>query len=420
MEWGILVPIFFLFGMGLLMIYSVTGIIIFNNPAFNLGYTVTAEHYLRQQAFWGGISMVAMMVIVLAPHKWIREVGILAIPVTIGLLIATLLFGEDGNNSDVRRWLVIGGLRLQPGEFARLGLIYGVAWLVYTFTKMKTYQVRFSKKFLRFMLSEKVPNRKKRKYIWGSWLTVFSFIFLTFALIFIQPDLGSALIIFGMGMVMFLCSGISKRFIIFLMSVGIIGLTLAFIFAEHLLPEWQYMRFQVMRNPFLYLDEGGRQLYWGYRSIALGGLTGVGLGESFQRFGFAQEAHTDFIITILAEEWGVLMVFAIMMAYFMIAVRCFQSALKAKDLFTSMFSVGTGAFFLIQPIVNLGGVSGFIPISGVTLPLLSFGGTSAFAIFLMVGVYLNCQIEIVKDNLVEKVAKKKKVSNKVLKFQKAS
>lgn len=404
-----------LFGLGVLMIFRITQIVIFNNPAF-LG----AQDYMWQQVRLGGAGVVVMFALIFIPHKWIRSLGWLAILATIGLLFATLVFGVDGNDSDVRRWLYIGTFRFQPGEFARLGLIYSVAWLVYVFTKAKTFYVKDKKKLLRFLMSERVPSHRKRKYLLGSWLSVFLFIGVVFLLFFRQPDLGSAITVVGVGMVMLLCSGLPGKHIAFFLGMALVGGLLVFNFPHLIVGGYQYERFEIWRDPFNH--PRGLQNYYGFRSIALGGLTGVGLGESVQVFGFAIEAHTDFIITIIAEEFGLLTVLAIMGAYFGIAASCFRAALKGKDLFTSMFAIGTGALFLVQPMINLGGVSGLIPLTGITLPLLSFGGTSAFAIFLMVGVYLNCRIEIVRDNLLEKVAQKKKkeATAKILKFQKAS
>jgi len=406
-----------LFGVGLLTIYSITltASAGFNNPN-NWG----AEDYVFQQAALGGAGIILMFGVVFVPHSLLRKLGPAAIAVTLLLLIATDLFGVTGNGTDslAQRWLVIGGRTVQPGEFARLGLIYSVAWLIYWLTARKTYALKWTKKYLAFMRSPNVPFSRKRKYYFGSYWTVCAFV-AAVALLFVrQPDLGSAITVFGVGATMILTSGIPKRHVYTIVGGGIAFAGFGLLFAERFLHIYQMDRFAVWQDPFNHSH--GLQNVLGFRSIALGGLFGTGLGESVQRFGFAIEAHTDFIITIIAEELGFVAVLGVMAAYFAIGVRCFATALKGKDLFSSLFCVGTGALFLIQSLINLGGASGFIPLTGITLPLLSFGGTSAIAIFLMVGVYLNARIEIMKDNLPMQATKKKIVSKKVIPFLKAS
>ncbi|MGL4372472.1 MAG: FtsW/RodA/SpoVE family cell cycle protein, partial [Turicibacter sp.] len=133
----------------------------------------------------------------------------------------------------------------------------------------------------------------------------------------------------------------------------------------------------------------GLQNVMGYTAIALGGLFGVGIGNSTQKYGYVIEPHNDFIVTIVAEELGVITVLLIMVIYFIMAMRCFMVALKCEDKFGSLLSIGIGSIFLVQPVINLGGASGFIPLTGVTLPFISYGGSSMMTFLLAIGVYLN-------------------------------
>ncbi|MCL1948805.1 MAG: FtsW/RodA/SpoVE family cell cycle protein [Turicibacter sp.] len=414
-----------LFGIGLLVIYSVT-----LDPRFNNPNAWEAGRYVMQQATFGVIGIIAMLVMVLIPHKWLRSklFGAGSIALTLGLLLATLLFGQDGNDSNVSRWLEIGGFRFQPGEFARLGLIFAIAWMIYTMDAAKTYSVKWgTQKFKQFLISDRVRWQRKLKYLAGNQFAILAFVGLVAFMFIRQPDLGSGLTVLGVGGVMLLSSGIPKKFILFYSAIVIAGAVFAVFFGE-MLPNHMGERFAIWRDPFSHPD--GLQNTMGFRSISLGGLFGMGLGHGsplipwqgggLTRSGLAIEAHTDFIIVILAEEMGFIWVLGVMVAYCAIALRCFYNALRAHDLFSAMFAIGTGALMLIQSFINLGGVSGLIPLTGITLPLLSFGGTSVVAILLMVGLYLNVSAEIARDRLnqAEVSINSKKAPKKVIPFLK--
>jgi len=171
-------------------------------------------------------------------------------------------------------------------------------------------------------------------------------------------------------------------------------------------------------DPFHHFYGDGRQSVMGFVSIALGKWWGVGLGRSTQALGFAIEPHTDLIITILSEELGLVTVFFVMILYFFIALKCFLTALKARDVFSALVCIGIGSFFLTQPFVNLGGVSGIIPLYGVTLPLISYGMTSKVTTFILIGIYFNMRRYILIDVEKNKALKEEEeeVENKILKL----
>ena len=384
----VLICALFLVCIGVLMVYSITGISTYNNRQDDpLGYVIVS-------VLSALLGFVGMFVILFIPYPVIKKIlGPLSVVGTIGLLLIALLFGSGTNASNVRRWVSILGFTFQPAEFARIGLVISMAWFIQNLVDKNEYY------------SQKLISKS---------LYPLAYVALCGVMIIGQRDLGSAIIVLGIGLTMFLCSGINKWQILGVFSVIIVG-GIGILLNLH---GYQLQRFEVWLDPFNHFR--GLQNVAGFISIAQGGLFGVKLGNSMQKYGFAIEPHTDFIITIIAEELGVFVVLLVMLAYFLIAMRCFLTAFKGKDLFSSLICIGVGAFFLIQPLVNLGGVIGLIPLSGVTLPLISYGGTSLMATCIMIGIYFNARSEIMRCIRVEKkqAARATKVlSKKVIPFK---
>ena len=384
-----------IFAIGVLTIFSTTGISTYNNRSGD------SMSYVRNTLIFGVASLIGMFTLFFIPYKTIKNrLGPLALAGTLGLLVLTAIIGEGSrSNPNAQRWIVLGGFRFQPAEFARLGMAVSFPWLVQYLVDRKMY---FTKDF------------------WAPNLYALAYVLACGILIIAQPDLGSAMVVAGMGLIMFFSSGLQKKQLAVFILVGVSGILLVGIFATTMLRGYQIQRLNTWLDPFN--DPRGLQNVMGFMSIALGGMFGVGLGNSMQKYGFAIEPQTDFIITIIAEELGTFVVLLIMAGYFTIAVKCFLTAFKGRDMFSSLTCVGVGSFFLIQPLINLGGVIGLIPLSGVTLPFVSFGGTSLMSTFFMIGIYLNMRNEIFKkDN--QKNSEKKMIesviSKKIIPFRKA-
>ena len=388
----VLAAVLILSAIGVLIVFSITGTSPFNNRGGDrLSYMLHSATGVIL-----GISAMAFMTVI--PNKLFRKKwGFFILCGTILIFVITPIWGQYVYSSPgVRRWLEIPGIiRFQAVDLARIGFTLSLPWLIQNLIDKRKY---YSKKICSFYL---IPL-----------LYVF---FCTF-LIFLQPDLGSAIVIFLTGMIVFFSSGLHVKQITFLFSLAAIALTVIAVLGPYVLNLFAYQmdRINVWRDPFNH--DNGLQSTMGFVSIALGGWTGVGLGESTQALGFAIEPHTDLIVTILSEELGVLTVIMVIFLYFAIAFRCFLIALKARDVFSALTCIGIGSFFLVQPLVNLGGASGIIPLSGVTLPLISYGMTSKISTFILIGVYFNMRRYILVDFEKSKVQKEKKeeVGNNVL------
>ena len=377
----VLILVFALFGIGLLMIYSITSISIYNGAADDTLF------FVKKTVVSGVIGIVGMIFLALIPYNVLKFFAFLATVLCPPILIFTLIFGKGSGASNVRSWIKIGPLSIQPAEFVKLGVILALAWFITYSIKQNKYHLRSFKNigtienFQGFLVNG-------IKYLSNSFLRVLLYLGFCTGLVLIQPDLGSALIIFGIGVIIFMCSGIDFKVI-----MTLIGMALLIIIPLILsLKDYQMDRFYIWWDPFNH--DNGLQNVMGYTAIALGGLFGVGIGNSTQKYGYVIEPHTDMISTILIEELGVVTILLIMVAYLVIVARCFLTAFKCKDLFGSLVCIGVGAMFLLQPVINLGGASGTIPLTGVTLPFIGYGGTSLMVLFFTIGVYLNVRIEM--------------------------
>ncbi len=371
-KW-MLVAVLFMQTIGLLMIYSITSITMYNNDGSEFAFVF--------KTFVGIVLGSGLLITMyLMPYRQYRLFGFLAILFNPLILLGTLVFGSGPGG--VRSWINFGFLSVQPAEFVKVGMAFAVAFLIDTLIQRNQLE----------------PKTLFSKNLLTSYIGVGLYLATCCVLILVQPDMGTMSIIFFIGVIMILCSGIKIKTIC--KAVGLV--TPVLIVAAMALLKWksyQLDRFVLWMDPFNHPK--GHQNVMGYTAMALGGLTGVGVGQSTQKYGYVIEPHNDFIVTILAEEMGMLMVIFIMLVYLFMSFRCFHVAIKCKDAFRSLLMIGIGCMYLVQPVINLGGASGFIPLTGVTLPFISYGGTSTMVFFLATGIYLNVD-KYVKEQSLEK------------------
>ncbi len=286
-------------------------------------------------------------------------------------LIYVLIFGDVINGA--KGWIDLGVTNVQPAELAKLIIILYFSFFL-------------TKKQKEFAL-ENNPLRPA----YHSFALIIFILFL----IFLQPDMGSILIIAGIVFIMYLNSGIQMKYV-GLLSLTTLGIffslfMLIYSFGTKLpfLKDYQYERFLAFWDPFALSDSAGLQLVNSYYALSRGGLLGVGLGESVQKTGYLPEPYTDFIISIIGEETGLLGILILFAIYIVLVVRIFQIAIQTEGTFDSLVSIGIGSMFLIQAIINVGGVIGVLPITGVTFPFISYGGTSLIISSIAIAIVLN-------------------------------
>ena len=310
-------------------------------------------YYLKKQGFATGLGLVGMAVVSrIDYHRWIP----LAVPgylLSILLGVAVLLFGEEYNG--FKRWLSLGPVSFQPSEFAKVAVIVFLSWLI----------------------EKNIKKMGKFKSIVLTMLTILPIVGLVGA-----SNLSTAIIILGIGAVMIFTAS-PKYLQFFWMIAGGAGFMTIFLALE----SYRLERIAIWRNPEKY--EKGYQTLQGLYAIGSGGLFGRGLGNSVQKLGFLPEAQNDMIFSIICEELG-LVGAGILIGVFLILIwRFFVIAAKAEDLTGALIATGAMAHMMIQIILNIAVVTNSIPNTGITLPFISYGGTSVVFLLLEMGLVLS-------------------------------
>ncbi|MDM8213278.1 FtsW/RodA/SpoVE family cell cycle protein [Enterococcus hirae] len=368
LDYSILIPYLILCVIGIIMVYSSTSYLQYL-PATK---DITPFSYARNQTFFFFLSLVAIAFIfrmktaILERQRLIKWVLI----VIFGLLLLTRFssFGVEVNGA--RGWLQLpGGFRLQPVEFLKIAVVWYLA-------------VEFSRQ--QKMIKTAFFRTTKIKL-----LILAAFI----GLVMLQPDLGGAIILILLIGGMMLVSGQNYMWAWAAMIVTPIllrlGTFLSIHFGKNILPAHAYQRLVNFADPFANAKDQGMQMVQSYYAISNGGLFGRGLGNSLQKRGYLPEAHTDFIFSIVVEELGALRAILILALLFFLISRIMLVGIRAKNPFHSLLCLGIGILFMTQVFINLGGVLGLIPLTGVTFPFLSQGGSSLLVLSIAVGMALN-------------------------------
>lgn len=349
---------------GLIMVYSASMVTAISR------YGVSGDYFYKKQklALIAGFILFTLAAIV--PYKIYQEKAVLKflLGVAISLLILVLAFGHTAGNA--QSWFKIGPIAIQPLEITKLTLII---YLAAVFANKQEY-----------------INDLKRSILPPMVVVLF----ICF-LIILQPDYGGALLILGTVAAIVLCSGISKKSILKISLLGLIGtlVMLAILLVtgnmDLLFSPGRLARFTGFLHPFENQQGDGYQLVNSYVAIGNGGILGMGLGQGIQKTGYLPESHTDFIMAIIAEElgfWGVLLVLGLL---FFIIFKGLKTAIKCRDPFGALLAIGISVMIAVQVFVNLGAVTGLLPITGVTLPFISFGGSSLTLLMLAAGILTN-------------------------------
>ena len=349
-------------------------------------YDVDTYYYFFKQLIMIIIGVIVSFVVLNLKTKAYRELIPLGYIIVVILVLLIFPFGVDVNGA--KNWLPIPGIgTIQPSELAKIVII------VYTAVLFEKYY-----KILR--------SNDKRKY--EKIGTILVMVVLIPILTFLQKDLGSALIMLSIFAIMFLSSPILRidklKTIVLGISVFIVGLSLLYLKQGYVLSEAQKARFSFF-NPCSKYETTGYQVCNGYIAINGGGLFGVGIGKSKQKYSYIPEPHTDMIFSIIAEEYGVIGCSFIFIAYIIILFRILKISINSYNLRNKYISLGVACYIFMHIFINLGGLFGLIPLTGVPLPFLSYGGT--YAISLMTSLAIVQRIHI--ENEIEK---NKKISSK--------
>ena len=316
-------------------------------------------YYLKKQAFATVLGVVVMFVVAnIDYHIW-RQFALPFYLIALSLSVAVLFIGDEYNGS--KRWLSFGPFSFQPSEFAKIAVIL----------------------FLACLIEKSVRKMHKMKWMILMILSILPIVALVGA-----SNLSTAIIILGIGIILvFVASPRYAQFIALGASgIGFMGIFLA-------LESYRLERIAIWRHPEQF--EKGYQTLQGLYAIGSGGLFGVGLGGSVQKLGFVPEAQNDMIFSIICEELGLVGASFIVLLFLVLIWRFFLIATRAKDLFGALIASGAMAHMMIQVILNIAVVTNTIPNTGITLPFVSYGGTSALFLLMEMGLVLSV------SNLIE-------------------
>lgn len=351
-DYALLVPTLLLVGLGLVIVYSASS----HLAADRIG---DSYFFLKRQALFAALGVALM---VLAKHVPCTVYAKLVYPlllVSMGLLLLLLVPGFGHEVGGACRWLRWKGLSLQPSEAAKFSL---AVYMAYSMAKKGPILKSFSKGLLPHLT------------IAGSFML----------LIVLEPDLGTAVIIGCWLLIVLFVGGVRLRHLFGLLAAGIPLLWWLISKADYRLQRlWAFL------DPWQDPEGIGFQIIHSFMAFGSGGLVGSGLGNSKQKLFYLPEAHTDFIFSIVGEELGFLGVCTIVALFGLLIFRGTSIALNARDLYSSYLAFGLTALIALQVLINMAVVMGLLPTKGLTLPLISYGGSSLVLNLLAVGILLN-------------------------------
>ena len=337
-------------GLGVLTIYSAT---------YNPEATTWLTGFCRRQLIWVGIALVIGIVLFLLHYNILYQAAYPLYGIGIILLLAVEVAGST--HMGATRWLSLGGVNIQPSEFVKLTVILALA---------------------RFLSNRRLPPPYNLKEL----ITPALIIALPTVLILKQPDLGTAMLIILISGVIIFIAGVTRGTIITLsisaFSAAVVG--------WHFLHDYQKQRILTFMNPEKDPLGSGYHIAQSKIAIGAGKLFGKGFLKGTQNsLHFLPEQHTDFIFAAYAEQWGFLGVLILLLIYFMFLLRALNIAMEARDSFGSYLATGIAAIFFWQVTINIGMVSGLMPVVGIPLPLFSYGGTSMLTSIALISILLN-------------------------------
>ena len=361
MDYSLLFIVLFLLGFGLVMVYSTS------SYEANLDYN-DAAYYLKKQMFATILGLVAMLVVANIPYHFWERFAVIGYLVSVVLILLIIPFGHESHGA--KRWLYIGPISLQPAEVAKLCMILFLASMICTMGK----QIRYRK---------------------GFWMVLLVPMPIALMLWKITQNMSSAIIVVGIAVLMlFVSCPDYKRFILLGLAAAAGAAAVVFAIVQMAASQADSLDFRGARilawlDPEAYASGKGFQTIQALYAIGSGGVLGKGLGASMQKLGFLPEAQNDMIFSIICEELGLFGGFAVIIMFVMLIWRFMVIANNAPDLFGALLVVGVLGHIAIQVILNIAVVTNTIPNTGISLPFISYGGSSVMFLLIEIGLVLS-------------------------------
>ncbi len=365
-EPAILFPVIILAGLGIIMVHSASASISMTEHG-------TALYYVKKQFAFCAVGVLIMCMASLIPYRLLNPLAYFIFCVAVVSLLAVQIPGLGIKAGGAYRWLNIGGFTFQPSEFAKLALII----------------------FLAYSLNKK---QEMISYFLVGFLPHLIILGVLASLILIQPDLGTVVIMGAISWIMMFVAGV--RFVHLLSPAPLLIPLIYFLVYK---VEYRMERIFAYRNPWDDPLNTGYQITHSLKAFGSGGLFGKGMGMGIQKLHYLPEPHTDFILSIIGEELGLVGVLGILLLYTIVIMKGIGIARDADSLFGTFLATGITASLALQVAINTGVTMGLLPTKGLTLPFLSYGGTSL--LMNMAGIGILMSIASSKKDRTNKIIK---------------
>ncbi len=348
----LLFAVLFLVGIGLVMVYSASSAVALKRYGSDI-------YFLKKQAIFAGLGICALVACRHLPYRLLRPLAYPLLAFALILLAAVLFSGHGVTAGGSTRWLRLGPVNFQPSEVARFALVV----------------------YLAYSLSRKQPRIKEFSI---GFLPHVIVLMLMCTLVLLQPDFGSAVILAAITWTMLFVGGVKIRHLALALAVA------APLLAYTAIQEpYRIQRLMVFIDPWKDPQGDGYQIIHALMAFGSGRILGSGLGQGIQKLFYLPEPHTDFIFAVIGEELGLVGVGAILVLYGLVIWRGFSIARQATDPFAMLLALGLTTALGLQICINMAVSLGLLPTKGLTLPFLSYGGTSLLMSMAMVGVLMN-------------------------------
>ena len=355
LNWPLVLLVSAACGIGLLMLYSVSG--------------GRAETWMAPQLNRFGAGLVLMFIVAMVPIWFWRNMAVLAYLISLGLLVAVEFVGSVGMGA--QRWLDLGFITIQPSEIAKIALVMVLA-----------------------AYYDRLPARRVSRPLWVAFPVIL--ILLPTALVLAQPNLGTSVLIVTIGATVMFCAGVHWAY--FATVIGGVGVAVLAVFESRgtswqLLHDYQFRRIDTFLDPTTDPMGAGYNITQATIALGSGGWTGRGFMQGTQsRLNFLPEKQTDFIFNTLAEEFGLIGSLALLVLYVLILIFCFVAALQQKDRFSFLLILGIATGFFLLFAVNMLMVMGLAPVVGIPLPLVSYGGSALMVLMIAFGLVQSAHV----------------------------
>lgn len=353
------VPVVCLVGIGIVMVFSASGV-----PAADR--TGNELYYLVRQSMWAGLGIVGLLVAAHLPYPRLARLAPLMLVGALLLLVAIKIPGLGATRGGATRWFALGSVSFQPSELAKLAVI--------------------------FYLARYYADRKELMTFKEAVLKPAIIVCPIILLVLIQPDYGTAVALAALFAIMAFAAGARVHH---LAAAGLViapGLAALVYFAPY-----RMRRLITFVNPWEDMSDSGFQIIQSFLAFSGGGITGRGLGDGLQKLYFLPEAHSDFVLSLVAEELGLLGVALVLVCFALIGWRGMSIALNHGDSLGRMLAVGLTSIIGLQALINIMVVTGMLPTKGITLPFVSYGGSSLVVMMTAAGLLMNVSAHLPEE-----------------------